>query len=66
MVRDVKNNKEFYRYIGQKRQAKDSIPCLINEKGKGVTTDVEKEFLTRLHWQSVITDEMLRRVSKGK
>ena len=30
LARDVKNNKKtFYRYIGQKRQAKTGVPCLI-------------------------------------
>ena len=32
LVRDVKKNKGFFRYIGQKRQAKDSVPPLINER----------------------------------
>ena len=31
-VRDVKNNKGFYRYIHQKRQAKENEPPLIFEK----------------------------------
>jgi len=29
MVKDVKNNKTFYRYIGLKRQAKVSVPPLV-------------------------------------
>ena len=32
MAKDVKNSKRFYRYIGQKRKAKESVPPLINEK----------------------------------
>lgn len=33
LERDIKNNKKgFCRYIWQKRQAKDSVPPLINEK----------------------------------
>lgn len=40
---EVKNNKKgFRKYIGQKRQAKDSIPPLINEKGKLASTDMGK------------------------
>ena len=33
LVRDMKNKKKgFFRYIGEKRQAKESVPSLINEK----------------------------------
>ena len=32
LTRDVKNNKkEFYRYIGRRKQTKESVPPLINE-----------------------------------
>ena len=34
LARDVKNNtKGFYRYMGRRRQAKESVPPLINEDG---------------------------------
>ena len=34
LKRDVKNYKKgLFKYIGQKRQAKESVPPLINEKG---------------------------------
>jgi len=40
---DVKNNmKTFYRYIGQKRQAKASVPPLVNVKGELASTGEEK------------------------
>ena len=43
LVWDVKNNeKEFFRYIGQMRQAKESGSPLINEKGELASSDVEK------------------------
>ena len=43
MARDVKNNKKtFYRYIGQKRQAKTGVPSLVNLKGELASTDEEK------------------------
>ena len=43
MDRDIENNKKgFYKYIGQKRQAKESILPLLNEKGKLATADMEK------------------------
>jgi len=39
LVREVKNNKKgFYRYISQKRQAKESVFPLINEKGELATS----------------------------
>ena len=35
LSRDVKNNNmEFFRYVGQKRQARDSVVPLINEEGE--------------------------------
>lgn len=33
LERDVRNKKGFFKYTGHKRQAKESIPLLINEKG---------------------------------
>jgi len=43
LARDVKNNKKgFYSYIGQKRQAKERVPPLVNEKWELDTTDMEK------------------------
>ena len=43
LVRDVKNKKKgLYRYRDQKRQAKESIPPLLNEKGELATTDTDK------------------------
>ena len=43
LARDIRNNKEgFYRYIGQKRQAKESISPLLNEEGERATTEMEK------------------------
>lgn len=35
LARDVKNNKKgFFMYTGQKKQTKESVPSLINEKQK--------------------------------
>ena len=36
LTRDVKN-KDFFRYIGQKRKAKESVPPWINEEGEPVS-----------------------------
>jgi len=55
-VKDIKNNKKgFYRYIWQKRQAKDGVPPLINEKGELAIAYMGKaEVLTEL-FASVFT-----------
>ena len=43
MVRDVKNIKRNSTgIIDQKRQAKEHVPSLINEKGEMATMDMEK------------------------
>jgi len=54
-VRDVKNKKGFYRYVGQKRQAKESIPPLINEKGELATTSMEEAEVLNEFFASVFT-----------
>jgi len=41
LVRDVKNKKEFYRYIGEKRQAKEGVLPLLTGKGELATIDRE-------------------------
>ena len=42
LARDAKNNKkEFYRYIGQRRKANESVPPLMDDTGELVTKDVE-------------------------
>jgi len=41
--RDARNNwKGFYRYIAQKRKAKESVPSLMDEKGELAMRDMEK------------------------
>ena len=43
LARDAKSNrKRFYRYMAQKRKAKESVPPLMDEKGELVMTDMEK------------------------
>ena len=42
LARDVKNNKGFYRYIGRRRQAKESVPPVMNEKGELASSDMKK------------------------
>ena len=38
----MKNKKGFYRYIGRKTEANESVPSLINQKGELATVDMEK------------------------
>jgi len=43
LARDVKDNKKgFYRYIGRRRQAKESIPPLIKGNGELGSSVIEK------------------------
>ena len=55
LVRDVKNNKTFYRYTGQKRQAKTGAPSLVNLKGELASTDKEKAEVLNEFFASVFT-----------
>ena len=57
LLKNVTNNKKgFYRYIGQRGQAKESVPLLTNEKGELASRHVEKAevqvLCLSLHWQS--------------
>ena len=43
LVRDVKDNKKgFYRYLGRRRQAKESVPPLMKGNGELASSDIEK------------------------
>jgi len=46
---------EGYRYIGQKRQAKECIPPLLNGKGELTTIDMEKAEVLNEFFASVFT-----------
>jgi len=54
-MRDVKNKKELYRYIGQKRPAKESVPPQNSEKVELDTTDMEKVEVLNEFFSSVLT-----------
>ena len=42
LVRDVKDNKKgFYRYIGRRRWAKESVPPLMKGSGELASSDIE-------------------------
>jgi len=63
-VRDVKNNiKTFYWYIGQKRQAKVSVPPLVNENGELASTDVEKTEVLNEFFASGFTSSQYSNIS---
>ena len=56
LARDVNNNKKtFYKYIGQKRQAKTGVPSLVNLKGELASTDEEKAEVLNEFFASVFT-----------
>ena len=64
LVRDMKNNrKTFYRYIGQKRQAKVSVPPLVNVKGELASTDEEKAEVLSEFFALVFTSSQDSRIS---
>ncbi|KFV93308.1 hypothetical protein N327_13538, partial [Fulmarus glacialis] len=42
LARDVKNKKCFFRYIGQQRKMKETVPTLMSKMGDLATSDVEK------------------------
>ena len=55
-VKDVKDNKkEFYRYIGRRRQAKESIPPLVKGNGELASSDTEKAEVLNECFASVFT-----------
>ena len=63
LARDVKNKKGFYRYIDQKRQAKESVLTLINEKGELATTDMESAEVLNKLFASIFTGSQASHVS---
>jgi len=55
-ARNVENNKrEIYRHTGQKRQAKESVPPLLNEREKLATVVMEEAEVLGVFFASVIT-----------
>ncbi|KAK4827894.1 hypothetical protein QYF61_022317 [Mycteria americana] len=59
LARDAKNNnKGFYRYVSQKRKAKESIPTVMSKTGKLVTMDEEKAEVLSNFFASVFTGNL--------
>ncbi|XP_068520926.1 uncharacterized protein [Anas acuta] len=64
LARDAKNNKKgFYKYIGQKRKTKESVPPLKNVDGGLVTTDMEKAEVRNNFFASVFTGHQASHIS---
>ncbi|CAM5077277.1 unnamed protein product [Natator depressus] len=58
LARDVKSNKKgFFRYVGNKKKAKESVGPLLNEGGNLVTEDVEKANVLNAFFASVFTNK---------
>ena len=56
LVRDVKDNKKgFYRYIGRRRQAKESVSPLMIGNGELASSDIEKAEVLNECFASVFT-----------
>lgn len=56
LVRDVKDNKKrFSRYVGRRRQAKESILPLMKDNGKLASSDIEKAEVPNECFASVFT-----------
>ncbi|CAM4690923.1 unnamed protein product [Lepidochelys kempii] len=59
LARDVKSNKKcFFRYVGNKKKAKESVGPLLNEGGNLVTEDVEKANVLNAFFASVFTNKV--------
>ncbi|CAM4564408.1 unnamed protein product [Caretta caretta] len=59
LARDVKSNKKgFFRYVGNKKKAKECVGPLLNEGGKLVTEDVEKANVLNAFFASVFTNKV--------
>ncbi|CAM4531595.1 unnamed protein product [Caretta caretta] len=59
LARDVKSNKKgFFRYVGNKKKAKESVGPLLNEGGNLVTEDVEKANVFNAAFASVFTNKV--------
>ncbi|KAK4807194.1 hypothetical protein QYF61_024314 [Mycteria americana] len=59
LARDVKGNKKgFYKYIGDKRKARENVGLLLNEAGGVVTQDIKKAEVLNASFASVFTSKI--------
>ncbi|CAM5114317.1 unnamed protein product [Natator depressus] len=66
LARDVKSNKKgFFRYVGNKKKAKESVGPLLNEGGNLVTEDVEKANVLNAFFASVFTNKVSSQTALG-
>ena len=66
LVRDVKDNKkDFYRYIGWKRQVKESVPLLMKGNGELASSDEEKAEVLSECFASVFMGGQASHVCQG-
>ncbi|KFZ53074.1 hypothetical protein N321_03743, partial [Antrostomus carolinensis] len=63
LSRYVKNNKGFFRYMGQKRQGKESAHPLINEKEELASAGLKKAEVLNKFFASVFTGSQTSHVS---
>ena len=62
-ARNVKDNKEgFYRYIGRRRQTKESVPPLVKGNGELASSDTDKAEVLNECLASVFTGGQASRV----
>ena len=63
LARDVKDNKkEFYRYIGRRRQAKESVPPLMKGNEELASSDIEKAEVLSEYFASVFMGDQASHV----
>ena len=62
LVRDVKDNKRFYRYVGRRRQAKESVPPLMKGNGELASSAMEKAEVSSKCFASVFTGDQASHV----
>jgi len=67
LVRDVKGNKKgFFKYIGDKRKAREKVSLLLNGAGVPVTQDKEKAFFASVFSSKASLQESQVPETRGK
>lgn len=55
MIREVKHNKSFFRYVNSKRKTRENVGLLLNEVGPLVMEGTETAELLHTFFASVFT-----------